>query len=178
LLLTNPCQGNLSSCDWSAIIRCGYDVLAVAPESAALQSCPYSKIIAFVPSKHFQPDAFLGKSLKKRLTFQGHLLWNAGRTISLYLEERADQLVKDKTVLELGAGAGLPSLVCALNGAAKVVVTDYPDADLIDNLRYNVTNCDSLPDKSRVAPEVRTCGQLQIPAEDFRAIYGEHQQST
>jgi len=42
-------------------------------------------------------------------------------------------------VLELGAGAGLPSLVCALNaGAATVVCTDYPDPELVENLRINV----------------------------------------
>ena len=41
-------------------------------------------------------------------------------------------------MLEFGAGAGLPSLVCALNGARQVVVTDYPDQDLIENLRYNI----------------------------------------
>lgn len=43
-----------------------------------------------------------------------------------------------RTVLELGAGSGLPSIVCALSGATKVVVTDYPDNDLIENLLYNI----------------------------------------
>lgn len=81
-------------------------------------------------------------------------MWNAGRTTSTYLEERAEELVKNKTVLELGAGAGLPSLVCALKGAAQVVVTDYPDADLIENLRYNIAHCDALKDPSRIAAEV------------------------
>ncbi|KAF1945901.1 hypothetical protein EJ02DRAFT_418990 [Clathrospora elynae] len=71
----------------------------------------------------------------------GHFLWNAGRKISAYLEERAEEVVKGRTVLELGAGAGLPSLVCALNGAAQTVVTDYPDAELIENLRYNIDHC-------------------------------------
>ena len=33
-----------------------------------------------------------------------------------------------KTVLELGAGTGLPSLLCALSGATSVVVTDHPDS--------------------------------------------------
>ncbi|KAF2689139.1 hypothetical protein K458DRAFT_292365 [Lentithecium fluviatile CBS 122367] len=83
----------------------------------------------------------------------GHFLWNAGRTISTYLEERANELVQGKTVLELGAGGGLPSLVCALSGAAQVVVTDYPDADLIDNLRYNVTHCDALSSPTKIVPE-------------------------
>jgi EEF1A N-terminal glycine/lysine methyltransferase len=41
-------------------------------------------------------------------------------------------------VLELGAGAGLPSLVSAEIGAKFVVVTDYPDPDLVKNLWTNV----------------------------------------
>ena len=67
----------------------------------------------------------------------GHHLWNAGRLISTYLEKNPS-LVKDKTVLELGAGAGLPSLVCTVLGARKVVVSDYPDPDLVGNLWRNV----------------------------------------
>lgn len=51
---------------------------------------------------------------------KGHLLWNAGRVVSGYLEENVDRLVKEKDVLELGAGAGLPSLVCAARGARTV----------------------------------------------------------
>ncbi|KAF1951215.1 hypothetical protein CC80DRAFT_425218 [Byssothecium circinans] len=83
----------------------------------------------------------------------GHFLWNAGRTLAHFLEERANELVKGKTILELGAGGGLPSLVCALNGASRVVITDYPDSDLIENLRYNIAHCDSLPVPSKVAAE-------------------------
>ncbi|KAH0545158.1 hypothetical protein FGG08_000770 [Glutinoglossum americanum] len=41
---------------------------------------------------------------------KGHFLWNAGRTVSNYLEEKAENLVTGKDVLEFGAGAGLPSL--------------------------------------------------------------------
>ncbi|KAI9795992.1 MAG: nicotinamide n-methyltransferase [Piccolia ochrophora] len=70
----------------------------------------------------------------------GHLLWNAGRTVADYLEEHADETVQGKDVLELGAGAGLPSLVCSIKGARKVVVTDYPDADLIENLKQNISS--------------------------------------
>ncbi|RAL58097.1 hypothetical protein DID88_010377 [Monilinia fructigena] len=43
------------------------------------------------------------------------------------------------SLLELGAGAGLPSLTCASLRAKKVVVTDYPDVDLIVNLRKNIS---------------------------------------
>ncbi len=47
--------------------------------------------------------------------------------------------IRQKNVCELGAGAGLPSLICAkyLN-AQRVVVTDYPDPPLIENIRNNV----------------------------------------
>lgn len=41
-------------------------------------------------------------------------------------------------MLELGAGAGLPSLVCTVLGARRVVVTDYPDPDLVANLWKNI----------------------------------------
>lgn len=70
----------------------------------------------------------------------GHHLWQAGRIISHHLESNPS-IVKGKTVLELGAGAGLPSLVSSILGAKKVVVTDYPDVDLIQNLQFNIDNC-------------------------------------
>lgn len=73
-------------------------------------------------------------------SLQGHHLWQAGRLTSTYLENHAATLLHAKSVLELGAGAGLPSLISALNSASTVVVTDYPDVDLIDNLKYNIQN--------------------------------------
>jgi hypothetical protein len=41
--------------------------------------------------------------------------------LSAYLEQHTE-LFAGKTVLELGAGAGLPALTCALRGATKVRV--------------------------------------------------------
>jgi nicotinamide N-methyltransferase len=84
---------------------------------------------------------------------KGHLLWNAGRITSQYIEENGSHLVENKCVLELGAGAGLPSIVCALKGARKVVVTDYPDPELIENLQYNIDHCDLLTDKTVIEAE-------------------------
>ena len=45
--------------------------------------------------------------------------------------------MRDKTVLEIGAAAGVPSIVSAVLGARRTVMTDYPDPDLVGNMRYN-----------------------------------------
>lgn len=51
---------------------------------------------------------------------QGHVLYPTSICLADYLAKHAEELVKNKNVLELGAGGGLPSLVCALEGAKKV----------------------------------------------------------
>ncbi|KAM5530622.1 hypothetical protein V8D89_004424 [Ganoderma adspersum] len=68
-----------------------------------------------------------------------HYLWNASVAFASFLDqpEHAD-LYRDRTILELGAGSGLPSIVAAKNGAKKVVITDYPDRPLVDNISLNV----------------------------------------
>ncbi|KAK9368662.1 putative methyltransferase-domain-containing protein [Lipomyces kononenkoae] len=68
----------------------------------------------------------------------GHLLWNASKVTANYLDTNGSTLLANKTVLELGAGAGLPSFIAAIHDAKRVVITDYPDADLIANIDYNV----------------------------------------
>ncbi|KAJ7449599.1 putative methyltransferase-domain-containing protein [Mycena latifolia] len=68
--------------------------------------------------------------------------WNAARAFASYLDHN-QELYSDRFVLELGAGGGLPGLVAAKNGAKHVVLTDYPDADLVTNMEFNVR--DNLP---------------------------------
>ncbi|KAH3664103.1 hypothetical protein OGAPHI_004817 [Ogataea philodendri] len=84
------------------------------------------------------------KEIKLRLVGKsplwGHLLWNAGIYTARYIEDWSQSLVKDKTVVEFGAAAALPSLLSAINGASKVVATDYPDPDLLENIQINVDN--------------------------------------
>ncbi|KIJ67324.1 hypothetical protein HYDPIDRAFT_84429 [Hydnomerulius pinastri MD-312] len=67
----------------------------------------------------------------------GHHLWNAAIAFASYIDSNED-LSRDKFVLELGAGGGLPGIIAAQSGASKVVLTDYPDAALIENLVHNV----------------------------------------
>lgn len=87
-----------------------------------------------------------------RLTaLEGDLLWNAGRTSAEYLEQRAAELVEGKDILEIGAAAGVPSIVCAIKGARTVVMTDYPDPDLVNNMRQNAASATPLiPDGSHL----------------------------
>ena len=46
-----------------------------------------------------------------------------------------------KSVIELGSGAGLPSLVAMSMGAHKVVSTDYPSDSVLNNLEKNLRSC-------------------------------------
>ncbi|KAF9782431.1 putative methyltransferase-domain-containing protein [Thelephora terrestris] len=68
----------------------------------------------------------------------GHHLWNAARAFAAYLDAHP-QLYQNQNVIELGAGGGLPGIVAALNGANTVVLTDYPDPALLENLEYNLS---------------------------------------
>ncbi|KAI5954624.1 EFM7 [Candida jiufengensis] len=80
------------------------------------------------------------KSIKMKLVGKsplwGHLLWNAGIFTADYIDSHPE-LVENKRVLELGAAAALPSLICSLNNASEVIATDYPDPDLISHIEYS-----------------------------------------
>lgn len=69
----------------------------------------------------------------------GHYLWNAAPTLAAYLEAHSD-LVRGRSVLELGAASGLPSIAADRLGASVVVATDYPDPDLMRNLEHNLVS--------------------------------------
>ncbi|MCJ1383379.1 nicotinamide n-methyltransferase [Xylographa soralifera] len=107
------------------------------------------------PNGYFRPEKppsfaehtlLSGEKLHMRLVghnpLWGHLLWNGGQVVSEYLQQHAKDLVEDKDVLELGAGAGLPGIVCGILGARKVVITDYPDEELVENLKFNINTCE------------------------------------
>ncbi|KAK4676996.1 Protein N-terminal and lysine N-methyltransferase efm7 [Podospora pseudoanserina] len=76
---------------------------------------------------------------------EAHHLWNGSRVISQLFESTPTTTVKNRTVCELGAGAGLPSLVASMLGASLVVCTDFPDPDLIATIQKNIDGCHLLP---------------------------------
>lgn len=61
-------------------------------------------------------------------------------------------ICKDKRVLEFGAGTALPSLVANALGADSVLITDFPDVSVIQNLKWmvqrnNCSKCQVIPFK-------------------------------
>ncbi|KAL7924686.1 hypothetical protein ACQKWADRAFT_255259 [Trichoderma austrokoningii] len=72
---------------------------------------------------------------------EAHHLWNGAKVIADYFEEDLSR-VRNKTVLELGAASGLPSLVAGIYGAKKVVMTDFPDPDIVMTMQKNIDACD------------------------------------
>jgi predicted nicotinamide N-methyase len=70
------------------------------------------------------------------------ILWPAAEALAEYLEENP-KLIKNKTVLELGCGLGLPSLVASHLGG-NVLATDFhPDVEeyFLRNCRHSSVSC-------------------------------------
>ncbi|KAL1862618.1 Protein N-terminal and lysine N-methyltransferase efm7 [Diaporthe australafricana] len=76
---------------------------------------------------------------------EAHHLWNGSRVAAQYFEADPAGTVRGRTLLELGAGAGLPSLVAAALGARRVVMTDFPDADILATMEKNIAECKIIP---------------------------------
>lgn len=70
------------------------------------------------------PSAFRG--VKHDET--GGVVWGASICLARFLA--ADLVLTGQTVLELGCGMGVPSLVAAKNGASRVIATDMEDKTL------------------------------------------------
>lgn len=67
-------------------------------------------------------------------TLQADAIWRS----SLYLSDHLPE-AQGRVVLELGAGSGLPGLTCAREGhPTKVVLSDYPDPNIMQALQRNV----------------------------------------
>ncbi|KAL2919299.1 hypothetical protein HK105_200942 [Polyrhizophydium stewartii] len=68
-----------------------------------------------------------------------HHVWKASILLARLLaaaQPAAD--VAGRTVVELGAGTGLPSIAAGMLGARAVVASDFPDAAILDALRRNL----------------------------------------
>ena len=85
----------------------------------------------------------------------GLTLWKSSKNLGTYLCANQN-IVRDKSVIELGAGLGLCGLVAHKLGAQKVVLTDG-DTDTLGNMRDNVSN--NIEDNGEVKDTI-ICKQL------------------
>lgn len=76
---------------------------------------------------------------EKKTLFTG-MVWNGAKTLArfLYRSQHPDLMLRGKRVLEFGAAAGLPSIMCHRLGAAVVCSSDYPAGCVLQTLRYNL----------------------------------------
>ncbi|KAG0232338.1 hypothetical protein B0O80DRAFT_502725 [Mortierella sp. GBAus27b] len=66
-----------------------------------------------------------------------HYIWNAALVMAEYIDAGKVINVQDKRVIEFGAGAALPGLLCVKRGANFVTLTDYPDPIIVNNMERN-----------------------------------------
>lgn len=106
-----------------------------------------------------------------------HYLWDSSLLLSQLIAGSAQHncdprwSVQGLDVLELGSGTGLVGMICALAGAKKTVLTDYPSPEVLENLRRNVeTNvisrqqASSSEESTKVSVQAHKWGNLH---EDF-----------
>ena len=90
-----------------------------------------------------EPKVLELKLVNEHHSLWGHRIWNASTHLADIFDKEGKDIIRGKRILELGAGAGLPSMICGLNGAKKVVVTDYVnkyanDYGLINVIKENI----------------------------------------
>lgn len=76
--------------------------------------------------------------------------------------------IKDKSMIELGAGTALPSTMAALLGAKEVCVTDYPSPALMGTLKANVAR-NVAPENS---PSGTVCPKLEVTGHSWGDLAG------
>ena len=66
----------------------------------------------------------------------GQKLWCGSLVLCEYILDHAADVVKDKIVIELGAGTGVAGMICYQQGASKVYLSDY-DAKSLEHMRVD-----------------------------------------
>ncbi|KAK6333620.1 hypothetical protein TWF730_003806 [Orbilia blumenaviensis] len=93
--------------------------------------------VAYASPKYGEIKLGLADIEKAQTSLFSHHLWNAGVEVAGMIET-GELNVDGETVLELGAGAALPSLLSAISGAKTIVITDYPAPEILANITSNV----------------------------------------
>ncbi|XP_057707764.1 protein-lysine methyltransferase METTL21C-like [Corythoichthys intestinalis] len=106
-------------------------------------------------------------SIRESTDSFGALIWPGAIALCQYLENNQQQFnMRDKTVLEIGAGTGLLSVVTSLLGA-RVTATDLPE--VLPNLSFNLMR--NTKGRSRHTPQVKALAWGDHLQPDFLDSY-------
>jgi protein-lysine N-methyltransferase EEF2KMT len=100
-----------------------------------------SQLVYHAPTDLSEPSTPITINEAKNIIGSGHNVglrtWEASLRLAHYLFQHKD-IVKDKMILELGAGTGFLSLFCSLIlSATHVIATDYLN-QILDSMRENI----------------------------------------
>ncbi|KAH6562818.1 hypothetical protein BASA60_010980 [Batrachochytrium salamandrivorans] len=132
--------------DTFGIFETGFSVLFDVPEINL--GGPGSLVPIRIPGLTTPIDLLIPNSDAKNTWLYAHHVWKASILLSRLMviaendpcaPDVAMGSFKGKTVLELGAGTGLPSIIAVKLGAQRVVVSDYPDETILKTLSYNMS---------------------------------------
>jgi hypothetical protein len=134
-----------------------WSTLVSQPKPSALQQAQQLSLVKYTAPTYSAgtcPERTVTTSESRGLILSagttGNRTWEAALHLGSFLtSEAGEALVRGKRVIELGAGTGFLSLVCARHlGVHSVVVTDREPA-LIDNIRgcvkHNLNGRESIP---------------------------------
>ena len=114
---------------------------------------------AEIASRYSSPETFgpAGREFSLRLNPHRAFVWPSAKLLSEYLLKHPD-LIRNKRVVELGCGLGLPSFAAHFAGAGFVLPTDFDESylrNLEELCRVNDIPCSNvaLPGRGRSAPE-------------------------
>lgn len=79
---------------------------------------------------------------QEKKTLFATMIWHGARNLSHYLIQNYSEYRKNSldsfSVLEFGAGVGIPSLICSCLGSSLVCISDYPTDYILEILRQNI----------------------------------------
>jgi hypothetical protein len=164
-----------------------WSTLVSQPKPSALQQAQQLSLV-----KYTAPKSGAGSSSERTVTISesrglilsggttGNRTWEAALHLGSFLTSEAGEvLVRGKRVIELGAGTGFLSLVCARHlGVRSVVVTDREPV-LIDNIRDCVRH--NLPEGQESIPIYPAIWDWGTPLEksgDLAGLPSDEDEST
>jgi protein-lysine N-methyltransferase EEF2KMT len=138
------------------------------PQAIAVQQKTYVTFSCLPPSASSGDDGLDSDPaitlLERRHLISGSLTtgfrtWEAALHLGSYLlTPEGSPLIRDKSVLELGAGTGFLSILCAKHLAAKHVTTTDGDEGVVEALKENLF-LNHLDDEKRVLTSVLRWGR-------------------